>query len=188
MWRSIITTICSNLKGTPRVCGQIWWAIYDGWEMLWNALNARPKFRSCIEHCFEKRNKSIQTCIYTRIFFCGLRGFRNCSLAWQTLTKYFRSWRTGGRKTVVIFSFNVVKTPIFNLDAVGIGFASAPLSRTARAGTSVWNSVINERSYTCNCDMEACFFSLWMTIPVLWMERFYFVVGLTCSGRASTYK
>ena len=111
--------------------------MYDGWEMLWNVLNTKHKISQCVEYCFEKTSRSIQTSIYTTVLTLQLVGFKRSQPCMNGMA--ILSDRV--RKNVPIFSLMVVKPPGYNGDAVRISFPSAPLSTTGRAGASTWNYV-----------------------------------------------
>ena len=131
-------------RETPNVYTQIWWAMYDGWEMLWNVLNTKHNISQCVEYCFEKTSRSIQTSICTPVLtlqFVGFKRSQPCMNGMVILNNRVR-------KNVPIFSLMVVKPPGYNGDAVRISFPSAPLSTTGRAGASTWNCISSPSTET----------------------------------------
>ena len=48
----------------------------NGWEMLWNVLNTKPKISQCVEYWFEKTNRSVQKSIYTTVLMLPLVAFK----------------------------------------------------------------------------------------------------------------
>ena len=112
--------------------------------MLWNVLNTKHNISQCVEYCFEKTSRSIQTSIYTTVLTLQLVGFKRS----QPCMNGMAILNDRVRKNVPIFSLMVVKPPGSNGDAVRISFPSAPLSTTGRAGASTWNCISSPSTET----------------------------------------
>ena len=96
----------------------------NGWEMLWNVLNTKPKISQCVEYWFEKNETDpSKKSIYTTVLMLPLVAFKRS----QPCMNGIAILNDRVRKKALIFSLMVVKPPGYNGDAVRISFPSAPL-------------------------------------------------------------